>query len=110
MATSEIRSAPHFELFSTSFCAACSQTRAVLERAIELVPGATLVDHDLAREPRLAEAQNIEHSPTTIIRDANGVELYRAVGVPTLPQVLVAAARAIDIPPEQIPSSGTDML
>jgi hypothetical protein len=100
MAIDDLASAPHFELFSTSFCAACSQTRAVLERAIELVPGATLVDHDLASEPTLAEAENIEHSPTTIIRDGNGVELYRAVGVPTLPQVLVAAARAIDAVPQ----------
>lgn len=74
------------------------------------MPGATLVDHDLAIEPNLAEAQNIEQSPTTIIRDGNGVELYRAVGVPTLPQVLVAAARAIDTRPAPIPLSDTELV
>lgn len=91
--------APQFELFSASFCAACRQTRAVLERAVALVPGSTLVEHDVATEPGLAEERNIASTPTTIIRDSYGAELYRAAGVPTLPHVLVAAARAISAVP-----------
>lgn len=83
------------ELFSTSFCGACRQTRAVLERAAALVPGTVVVEHDLALEPALGEALAITQSPTTIVRSASGEELLRAAGVPSVPQVLVAAERAL---------------
>jgi hypothetical protein len=86
----------HFELFSTSFCGACRQTRMVLGRVLDLVPGSTLVEYDIAVDPERAEALAIEHSPTTIIRDGSGREISRATGVPSIPQVLVAAARTID--------------
>lgn len=83
------------ELFSTSFCGACRQTRAVLDRAAALVPGAVVTEHDLAFEPSLGEALGITQSPTTIVRDVDGRELLRAAGVPSVPQVLVAAERAL---------------
>ncbi|GAA2174812.1 hypothetical protein GCM10009846_22200 [Agrococcus versicolor] len=83
------------ELFSTSFCGACRQTRAVLERAAGLVPGAVVTEHDLALEPELGERMGIVQSPTTIVRDASGRELLRAAGVPSVPQVLVAAEQAL---------------
>ena len=51
--------AVRLELFSTSFCGACRQTRAVLDRAAALVPGATVVEHDLAFEPDLGESLGI---------------------------------------------------
>ena len=84
----------HFELYSTSFCGACRQTRMVLDRVLQLLPGSTLSEHDLAVDPQRAETLNIEHSPTTIIRDGQGVELSRATGVPSVPQVLLVAARS----------------
>ena len=84
------------ELFSTSFCGACRQTRAVLDRAASLVPGASVVEHDLALEPELGDANAITRSPTVIVRSADGREVLRASGVPTVPQVLVAAGRALD--------------
>lgn len=83
------------ELFSTSFCGACRQTRAVLDRAAALVPGTTVVEHDLALEPELGEAHAITQSPTTIVRAADGRELLRAGGVPSVPQVLVAVEGAL---------------
>ena len=86
--------AVHFELFSTSFCGACRQTRMALNRVLQLVPGSTLTELDVAGAPAHAESLAIEHTPTTIIRDTEGREVYRAVGVPSLPQILVATARA----------------
>ncbi|MFC7430044.1 MULTISPECIES: thioredoxin [unclassified Agrococcus] len=83
------------ELFSTSFCGACRQTRAVLDRAATLLPGTVVVEHDLAFEPELGESLSITRSPTTIVRSATGEELLRAAGVPSVPQVLVAAERAL---------------
>lgn len=86
----------HFELFSTSFCGACKQTRTVLGRVLQLVPGTALTEHDLAFEPDLAHERGIEHSPTILIRDNAGNELFRAAGVPTVPQVLAATAHVLD--------------
>lgn len=83
------------ELFSTSFCGACRQTRAVLDRAAALVSGTTVVEHDLALEPELGDANAITQSPTTIVRAADGRELLRAAGVPSVPQVLVAVEGAL---------------
>jgi len=88
----------HFELFSSSFCGACRQTRMALNRVLQLVPGSTLTEVDVAGDPARAEALNIEHTPTTIIRDARGREVTRATGVPSLPQILVATARAREAP------------
>jgi thiol-disulfide isomerase/thioredoxin len=85
-----------FELYSTSFCGACRQTRSVLDRARQLVPGVTVSEHDVAFEPGLAEERGIVSTPTVIVRDAHGVEVTRASGVPSLDHILVAAARAMD--------------
>ena len=65
-----------------------------LNRVLQLVPGSTLTEFDVAADPEHAEALDIEHTPTTIIRDARGREVFRATGVPSLPQILVATARA----------------
>lgn len=86
----------HFELVSSSFCGACRQTRMALNRVLELVPGSTFTEFDVAGDPERAEALGIEHTPTTIIRDSHGREVTRAIGVPSLPQILVATARARD--------------
>jgi len=85
-----------FQLFTTSFCGACRQTRAVLDEAVRLLSGAAVSEHDVAFEPGLAESLDIRSTPTVIMRDADGSEIHRAVGVPTIRQVLVAAAKALD--------------
>ncbi|HSP53524.1 MAG TPA: thioredoxin family protein [Cryobacterium sp.] len=81
--------------FSSAFCEPCMQTRAVLAEVERLVPQATVRELDVARDAPEAEAEGIRITPTVIIRDAAGVEVFRATGVPTLSQVLVAAAKAI---------------
>lgn len=86
-----------FELFTSSFCGACAQTRAVLNRAIRHIPGGAVVsEHDIAFEPDRAESAGIRVTPTVIVRDADGTEVLRASGIPTIPQVLTAAVRAFD--------------
>lgn len=88
-----------FELFTSSFCGACLHTRSVLTRAAGLVPGAELLEHDVALEPGVAERAGITTTPTVIVRDREGGEVLRAAGVPTLDQVLAAAAKAL--PPRE---------
>ena len=83
------------DLYSSSFCAACSATRSVLEEAARLVPTAEIVERNIAIAPDAAEADGILSTPTVIVRDSGGAEVFRAEGVPTLPQVLTALAKAV---------------
>lgn len=82
-------------LVSSSFCGACARTRSVLADAARYLPDATLSEIDVARDPDAAEALDIGSTPTVIIRDDSGAEVFRAEGVPTVPQVLTAAVKAL---------------
>jgi len=82
------------ELFSSAFCGPCVSTRRVLARAVQLVPAVRLVDVDVAEQVERAEAAGVRTTPTVVVRDDAGAEVFRAEGVPTLPQVLLALARA----------------
>ncbi|MEJ3404518.1 thioredoxin family protein [Rathayibacter sp. YIM 133350] len=84
-----------FELYTSAFCEPCMQTRAVVAEAARLVPDAAVRELDVARDSDAAAAESIRSTPTVIVRDAAGVEVFRAEGVPTLAQVLVAAAKAV---------------
>ncbi|HZU92240.1 MAG TPA: thioredoxin family protein [Microbacterium sp.] len=82
-------------LISSSFCGACARTRSVLADAARFLPGATVREIDVARDPDAAEALDIRFTPTVVIRDDAGTEVFRAEGVPTVPQVLTAAVKAL---------------
>ncbi len=69
-------------------------TRAVLAEAGRLVSAMNLVEHDIVREETEARAQRIRSTPTVIISGADGTEVFRAEGIPSLNQVLVALAKA----------------
>jgi thioredoxin 1 len=84
-----------FELFTSAFCGPCHHTRAVVAEAVRLIPGATMVEHDVAHETDLAESLDIRTTPTVVVRGTDGVEAFRAGGAPNLAQVLVAAERAL---------------
>nr|WP_051172202.1 thioredoxin family protein [Microbacterium indicum] len=85
-----------FELFSTSFCGACAQTRASLDRVAGLVPAVRVAETDVAADPDRAEAAGIDATPTVIVRSATGEQVFRASGVPTVDQLLQAAVLAMD--------------
>ncbi|MCW4385637.1 thioredoxin family protein [Salinibacterium sp. SYSU T00001] len=82
------------ELYSSSFCAACRRTRAVLGRVEGMLPEIGLVEHDVADAPDLAERNGITATPTVIVRAPGGGEVFRAAGVPSVQQVLRAVALA----------------
>ncbi|GGM40861.1 glutaredoxin family protein [Microbacterium saperdae] len=82
-------------LVTSAFCGACSRTRAVLAEAVRFLPDATVTEIDVAHDPDAAEALDIRFTPTVIIRDGSGAQVFRAEGVPTVPQVLTAAVRAL---------------
>ena len=82
-------------LYTSAFCEPCMQTRAVLAEAARLVPGISVTERDVARASTAAEEDRIQVTPTVIVSTASGDEVFRAEGVPTLQQVLVAAAKAL---------------
>lgn len=83
------------DLYTSAFCEPCARARAVLTEAARLVPAAEVVERDVAFHPDAAEADGIRSTPTVIVRDADGGEVFRAEGVPTLDQALTAMARAL---------------
>lgn len=82
-------------LYSSSFCGACTATRASVTEAVRLAPGAHLTETNVAMDPARAEAADIQATPTVVISTDDGTEVFRAEGVPTIPQVLVALAKAV---------------
>lgn len=81
--------------FSSSFCDPCIQTRAVIAQVATLVPAARIAELDVARETEEAERAGVRSTPTVVILDAEHREVFRAEGVPTVNQVLVALAKAV---------------
>ena len=81
-------------LYTSAFCEPCMLTRKVLGEAARLVPAMDLIERDIVRDASDAERQHIDLTPTVIVHGATG-EVFRAEGVPTLNQVLVALAKAV---------------
>jgi protein-disulfide isomerase len=71
-------------------------TRSVLAEAGRLVSAMHTVEHDIVRDEGAAKAHGIRSTPTVIISDGLGAEIFRAEGIPSLNQVLVALAKAAD--------------
>ncbi|WP_167050716.1 thioredoxin family protein [Salinibacterium sp. ZJ77] len=84
-----------FELFTSAFCGSCHSARIVLGHAASVIPGAVVEEHDVAFDADYAEQHDITSTPTVIVRDAEGKQVFRAEGAPSMEQVLGAAALAI---------------
>jgi hypothetical protein len=82
-------------LYTSAFCEPCMQTRAVLAEAERLVPAARVREFDVVRYEAQAAEEGIRTTPTVIVRTGEGAEVFRAHGVPTLRQLLAAAAKAV---------------
>jgi len=81
--------------FSSAFCDPCIQTRGVLKMVAELVPTAKIAELDVARDENRAREAGIRSTPTVVVVSDSGEEVFRAEGVPTVNQVLVALAKAV---------------
>jgi thiol-disulfide isomerase/thioredoxin len=85
----------HVLLYTSSFCGACDSARAAIDRALELVPAATVSERNVAFDPAAAEAANITATPTVVFENAEGAEVFRAQGVPTVDNVLAGLALSV---------------
>jgi predicted DsbA family dithiol-disulfide isomerase len=82
------------DFYTSTFCEPCMITRSVLAEARRLVSAMQLIEHDIVRDESEAERLGIRSTPTVIISGADGTEVFRAEGIPSLNQVLVALAKA----------------
>ncbi|RFA10151.1 hypothetical protein B7R54_13720 [Subtercola boreus] len=85
----------NIRLYTSSFCGACSQARVVVDQAAALVGAARVTEVNVAFHPDDAERAAIAATPTIVLENAAGTEVFRAEGVPTLHQVLAALALAV---------------
>jgi thiol-disulfide isomerase/thioredoxin len=81
--------------FSSAFCAPCRATRRVLADIAEVVPGVTHVEIDAEQHLETVRRLEVHRTPTTLVLDAEGREVSRAVGAPRKEQVLAALARIV---------------
>lgn len=75
---------------STTFCAPCRHTRALLGHVAERTPGLAHAEIDLTDRPSLATALSVLRTPTTLAVAADGTELLRVGGVPDRAKLLDA--------------------
>ena len=81
--------------FSSAFCAPCRATKRVLHDVAEVVPGVVHVEVDAESHLDLVRALGIHKTPTTLVLDADGREVKRAVGQPSKHAVLKALGEAV---------------
>ncbi len=77
---------------SSEQCSSCSRARAVWQRAIGTVDGATHLEVDAADHLPLVRELDILTTPTTLVYDGDGVLRGRVVGAPTAAQARDALA------------------
>lgn len=81
--------------FSSAFCAPCRATRHVLADVAQTVPGVRHVEVDAESHLELVRRVSVMRTPTTLVLDADGVEVTRASGALRKPQVLTALGRML---------------
>jgi thiol-disulfide isomerase/thioredoxin len=79
--------------FSSAFCAPCRATRRVLGEVAAVVPGVTHVEVDAEHHLELVRRLGVLRTPTTLVLDAQGLEVARAGGTPKRDEVLATLAR-----------------
>ncbi|MBB5806448.1 thiol-disulfide isomerase/thioredoxin [Saccharothrix ecbatanensis] len=77
---------------STTFCATCRQTKALLEDLAHRTEGLRHVELDVTDLPDVAAELGVLRAPTTLALDGTGAELLRVGGLPKR-DTLIAALR-----------------
>jgi len=85
----------NLDFYTSAFCDPCILTRAVLADVRKLVPILSVQELDVARDEEAARNAGIRSTPTIIVRTDDGDEVFRAEGIPTVNQVLVALTKAM---------------
>ncbi len=76
--------------FSSAFCAPCRATKQVLTEVTAMLPGVAHVEVDAESHLDTVRALDIRSTPTTLVVDATGRVVKRAVGLPRKADVIAA--------------------
>ncbi|MEI2820750.1 MAG: thioredoxin family protein [Marmoricola sp.] len=84
--------------FSSAFCAPCRAARVVLSDVAAAVPGVRHVEIDAEHHLDVVRRLGVQRTPTTLLLDAHGREISRALGAPRKQAVLASlSAMGINI-------------
>ena len=84
--------------FSSAFCAPCRAARVVLSDVAATVPGVRHVEIDAEHHLDVVRRIGVQRTPTTLLLDAHGREISRALGAPRKQAVLASlSAMGINI-------------
>ena len=92
-------------LYTSAFCAPCVRARSVLGNARKLLPRARFREVDVPSNLVESESAGILSTPTLVVL-REGTEVFRATGVPSVAQVLAAAALALPQTPGRAAAEG----
>ena len=84
-----------FVQFSSAFCTPCRATRTLLQSVVSDFPDLRHIEIDAEAHLELVRELGIHSTPTTLILDARGSEVGRAVGAPKRDQVLLALSAIV---------------
>ena len=88
---------------STTFCAPCRHTRILLADLASRTGGLRHVEVDLTHHPEWSTPLGVHETPTTLVLDAAGQELFRVSGVPRRGALAEALRQHLDEPSEISP-------
>ncbi|MEV5542595.1 thioredoxin family protein [Saccharopolyspora shandongensis] len=75
---------------STTFCAPCRHTRILLSDFVGRTEGVRHVEVDLTDHPEWSTPLRVHRTPTTLVLDGAGRELFRVGGVPRRDELATA--------------------
>lgn len=76
--------------FSSAFCSPCKATAQIISHLVQGMDDAVFIQVASEENLKLVEKFDIKSTPTVIFFNRDGIEVGRAVGIPTKEQVLIS--------------------
>ena len=76
--------------FSTAFCSPCKATAQIISHLVDGMDDVVYIQVASEENLKLVEKFDIKSTPTVIFFNRNGIEVGRAVGIPTKEQVIIS--------------------
>lgn len=90
--------------FSSAFCAPCRATRTLLTDVVRGLDGVAHVEVDAEHHLELVRRLDVRRTPTTLVLDASGAVVNRAVGLPRRAEVVAVVGALTGSTPAEPPA------
>lgn len=88
--------------FTSSLCAACQATQAIVETAFPRAEDPTFVEVDVSEHAQLTKILDVRSTPTVVLLDPRGTVVFAHEGNPEPNQL----SRAMPLDPRAVPGGG----